>query len=151
MTHHETSAWQRIRTLFRVFGPYVRPYRRQVGVAYVARGISVAAAALRPWPLKYILGSVILGKSSLGPRWLVAGLCLGMVVIAIVESTAGYFQKLYFARVGHSTTTDVLQETYTHLQTLPRGERKAGSGDLLLRLTSDVKTIRDIVVEHLQK
>jgi ATP-binding cassette subfamily B protein len=51
--------------------------------------------------------------------------------------------------VGHSTTTDVLEQTFTHLQTLPRGER--ASGDLIFRLTSDVKTMRDLLAEHQQK
>src|SRR6185436_17715847 len=82
---------------------------------------------------------------------LVAMLCLLLVVLVIVESTAGYFQKLLFARVGHSATTDVLERTFTHLQTLPRSERVSNSGDLIVRLTSDVKTVRDLLVEHLQK
>jgi ATP-binding cassette, subfamily B, bacterial len=76
-------------------------------------------------------------------------LCTALVVIVLIESTAGYFQKLLFARVGHSATTDVLEQTFTHLQTLPRGER--ASGDVIYRLTSDIKTMRDLLAEHQQK
>jgi ABC-type multidrug transport system fused ATPase/permease subunit len=76
-------------------------------------------------------------------------LCGALVVIVLVESTAGYFQKVLFSRVGHSTTTDVLEQTFTHLQTLPRGEKT--SGDLIVRLTSDIKTTRDLLVEHQQR
>jgi ATP-binding cassette, subfamily B, bacterial len=111
--------------------------------------ISVGATALRPWPLKYLLDSVILRKTSADPHWLVVLLCAALVVIVLIESTAGYFQKLLFARIGHSATTDVLEQTFTHLQTLPRGER--ASGDLIFRLTSDVKTMRDLLAEHQQK
>ena len=156
-SHPRATAWRRLRTLYRVFGPYAVPYRRQIILAYGALAFSVCAAALRPWPLKYILDSVILRKGttnwidSVDPYWAVFGLCTALVLLVIVESTAGYFQKLWFARVGHGAMTNVLEETFTHLQTLPRGERSSHSGDLIVRLTSDVKTIRDLLVEHLQK
>jgi ABC-type multidrug transport system fused ATPase/permease subunit len=127
----------------------VGPYRRQIALAYLALGVSVSATALRPWPLKYLLDSVILQKTSSDPRWLVLLLCTALVVIVLIESTAGYFQKLLFARVGHSATTDVLEQTFMHLQTLPRGER--ASGDLIFRLTSDIKTMRDLLADHQQK
>jgi ATP-binding cassette subfamily B protein len=144
------TATTRIRTIYRVFGPYVHPYTRRLLAAYGALAVSVAAAALRPWPLKYILDEVILGNTA-NPYLLTFLLCLLLVAIVLVESTAGYFQKLWFARVGHSATTDVLERTFTHLQTLPRGQRSTRSGDLIVRLTSDVKTIRDLLVEHQQK
>jgi ATP-binding cassette, subfamily B, bacterial len=161
----EAPAWERIRKLYRVFGPYARPYRKQILLAYVALAGSVGAAAMRPWPLKFILDGVILRKRSLeetvpffpgnldnwDPHWLIFLFCALLVAIALIESTAGYFQKLLFARVGHSATTDVLEHTFTHLQTLPRGGRESGSGDLIVRLTSDVKTMRDLLVEHVQK
>ena len=125
------------------------PYRRQIVLAYVALGVSVASTALRPWPLKFLLDNVILGKTSWDPRWMVVLLCAALVVIVLIESTSGYFQKVLFSRVGHSTTTDVLEQTFTHLQTLPRGEKT--SGDLIVRLTSDIKTTRDLLVEHQQR
>jgi ABC-type multidrug transport system fused ATPase/permease subunit len=161
----EASAWKRVRTLYRVFGPYVTPYRREIALAYVALGISVGSAALRPWPLKYILDNVILRKhtlheslpwlpvwiDSISPYWVVFALCASLVAIVLIESTAGYVQKLLFARVGHSATNDVLERTFTHLHTLPKAERLPRSGDLIFRLTTDVKTMRDLLVEHLQK
>src|SRR5262245_29656772 len=108
----DVSAPQRIRALYQVFGPYIRPYIRRIGLAYVALGISVGAAALRPWPLKYLLDGVILHKATwrwieaADPHWVVLALCAALVVVVIIESTAGYFQKLLFAQVGHSATTD---------------------------------------------
>jgi ATP-binding cassette, subfamily B, bacterial len=154
---NEISSLKRIRNLYRVFGPYIRPYTRPIVFAYIALGISVAAAALRPWPLKYLLDGVILHKTSLpwmpsaDPHWIVLALCVSLVVIVIGESTAGYFQKVWFAQVGHSATTDVLEQTFTHLQTLPKSARSSGSGDMIVRLTTDVKTMRDLLVEYQQK
>ena len=159
----ERPALDRIRKLYRVFGPYVSLYRREIVAAYASLAVATAASALRPWPLKFILDSVILRKrpihesvpwlppqvDSLDPQILILSLCAALVVIVVIESTAGYFQKLLFARVGHSAANDVLEHTFTHLQTLPKGA--ARSGDVIVRLTSDVKTMRDLLVEHLQK
>ncbi len=153
----DISSLRRIRNLYRVIGSYIRPYTRRILLAYIALAISVGAAALRPWPLKFLLDGVILQKTKLpwigdaDPRWIVLVLCASLIVIVICESTAGYFQKMWFAQVGHSATTDVLEETFTHLQTLPRSARSAGSGDMIVRLTTDVKTMRDLLVEYQQK
>src|SRR3954462_2164376 len=122
MTANEPRALDRIRTMYSVFGPYTRRYRNQIVLAYAALGISVAAAALRPWPLKYVLDSIILKKTTANPYMALFALCTGLVVLVAIESTAGYFQKLLFARVGHGVTTDVLEQTFTHLQTLPRAD-----------------------------
>jgi ABC-type multidrug transport system fused ATPase/permease subunit len=120
----------------------------------------------RPWPLKLVLDSVILRKYTitealpLAPpafeAWsrheLLAALCAALVGIALLEALFGYFQKILFAAVGQSATTDVLEHTFTHIQTLPRwGTEGARTGDLIVRLTSDIKTMRDLLVNHVQK
>jgi ATP-binding cassette subfamily B protein len=153
----EIPASQRVVHLYRVFGPYIRPYVRTILLAYGALLLSVGAAALRPWPLKYLLDGVILHKTrvpwieSLDPHWGVLILSAALIVIAFAESTASYFQKLWFAQVGHSATTDVLEQTFTHLQTLPRPAESPRPGDLIVRLTADVKTMRDLLVEYQQR
>jgi ATP-binding cassette subfamily B protein len=121
---------------------------------------------LRPWPLKLVLDSVILQKKTVSesvpllPVWLdslergtlLTVLCISLVVIVALESLFGYLQKLFFAAVGQSAATDVLEHVYTHIQTLPRGAGIGGRmGDVIVRLTSDVKTLRDLLVEHVQK
>ena len=157
MKPERKSAFKRLRKTYRVFGPYLGPYKRKIALAYVALGVGVLATLARPWPLKLILDGVLLRKMpvpAIGewePQWIVLALCGALVAIVAIESTAGYFQKLLFARVGHSATTDVLEHTFTHLQTLPRGAAGARSGDVIVRLTSDVKTMRDLLVEHVQK
>jgi ABC-type multidrug transport system fused ATPase/permease subunit len=156
----------RIRTLYRVFGPYLRPYRGRILLGYLALGLSVAMTLARPWPLKLVLDAIILEKRSISesvpllPAWLdsldpytlLTILCVALVVIVVLESTFGYLQKLVFAHVGQSATTDVLEDVYTHLQTLPRGFGSAPrTGDVIMRLTADIKRMRDLLVEHIQK
>jgi ABC-type multidrug transport system fused ATPase/permease subunit len=159
------SAPERIRTLYRVFGPYLKPYRWQIATAYFALGCSVLMTLLRPWPLKLILDSVILEKSSIHEAvpvlpsfvdsWekhlLLTLLCISLVVIVLIESLFGYAQKVRFSSVGHSATTDVLEHAFTHLQMLPRTAGNTRTGDVIVRLTTDVKTLRDLLVNHVQK
>ncbi len=162
---NQQEAALRVRKLYRVFGPFLRPYRGQITFAYLALGATVGMALLRPWPLKLILDSIILRKRPLptfgllpadinnwDPTLLLTILCGSLVLIVVLESAFGYGQKLLFASVGQSTTTDVLEHVYTHLQTLPRGEMKdTRRGDVIVRLTSDIKRLRDLLVEHVQK
>jgi ABC-type multidrug transport system fused ATPase/permease subunit len=162
----EQGASSRIKRLYRVFGPYLRPYRARIALAYVNLGLSIAMMLLRPWPLKLVLDGVILDKRRLSesvpfvPPWvdgldpylLVTLLSASLVVIVLLESAFGYLQKLTFAYVGQSATTDVLESVYTHLQTLPRGLGSGvRSGDVIVRLTSDIKRLRDLLVDHIQK
>ena len=157
---------QRIKTLYRVFGPYLKPYRGKIALAYVALGASILMTLAKPWPLKLVLDSVLLGKRKIsetipmlpsavdgwGPYELLAALCIALVAIALLEALFGFFQKVLFSDVGQSATADVLEHVFTHLQTLPQswGEG-ARTGDLIVRLTSDIKTMRDLLVNHVQK
>jgi ATP-binding cassette, subfamily B, bacterial len=157
---------ERVRTLYRVFGPYLKPYRRDMVLAYVALGATVGMSLLRPWPLKLVLDSVLLSKRKISetvplipnsidawdPMWLLTLLCGALVLISALEGGFSYLQKYWFSAVGQSAATDVQEHVHTHLQTLPRGAGlEARTGDVVVRLTSDIKTLRDLLVEHVQK
>lgn len=165
MTQGSASAASRIRSVYRAFGPFLLPYRGKSALAYVALAASVGMTLLRPWPLKLILDSVILDKQSLSQaipflpsvvnsfdkHLLLTILCLSLVCIVVLESVFGFWQKVLFSLVGQSATTDVLEHVFTHLQTLPRSSGESRTGDVIVRLTSDVKTVRDLLVNHVQK
>jgi ABC-type multidrug transport system fused ATPase/permease subunit len=155
----------RLRTMYRVFGPWLIPYRGRILGAYVALTASVLMALARPWPLKLILDSVLLDRTSISDvvplvpdqvdSWakpvLLSLLAASLVLIVIVESTFGYLQKVWFSSVGHSATTDVMEHVFTHLQMLPKGSANTRTGDVILRLTSDIKTLRDLLVNYVQR
>jgi ABC-type multidrug transport system fused ATPase/permease subunit len=134
--------------------------------AFAALGASVGMTLLRPWPIKLVLDVVLLKNQTLHETlpWLpqavdawrsevtLSTLCVALIAIVMLESLFGYAQKIHFAAVGQSSTTDVLEHVFTHLQTLPRsGTKDTRTGDVILRLTSDVKTLRDLLVYHQQK
>jgi ATP-binding cassette subfamily B protein len=162
----DASTKGRIRAVYRFFGPFLKPYLGRIILAYSALAAVTAATLLRPWPLKLILDCVILEGRTLTESlpfippvvdtWdrytLLTALSIALVVIVLLESIFGYAQKVLFAEIGQSATTDVLEHTFTHLQTLPRSEGKeARTGDVIYRLTSDMKTLRDLLVNHVQR
>jgi ATP-binding cassette, subfamily B, bacterial len=165
MSEANKSAAIRLTAFYRVFGPFLKPYRIKGLLAYAALAASVGMTLLKPWPLKLILDSVILEKKTIAEAlplippfidsWdkqlLLTLLCVSLVCIVVLESLFGYWQKILFSLVGQSATTDVLEHVFTHLQTLPKTSGESRSGDVLVRLTSDIKTVRDLLVNHVQK
>ena len=155
----------RVQQFYRAFGPFLKPYRWQIMGAYVALLATVGMTLLRPWPLKLVLDSVILDKRPLSeilpwaPAWISAAdkhllltlLCVALVAIVLLESFFSYWQKVSFSAVGQSATTDILEHVFTHVQTLPKADGERRTGDVILRLTSDVKTLRDLLVNHVQQ
>jgi ABC-type multidrug transport system fused ATPase/permease subunit len=156
---------QRVRQFYKAFGPFLKPYKWQIASAYGALIATVCMTLLRPWPLKLILDSVILDKRSLSDTlpWLPSAissvdktllltlLCVSLVTIVLLESLFSYWQKISFSAVGQSATTDILEHVFTHVQTLPKSTGDRRTGDVILRLTSDVKTLRDLLVNHVQQ
>jgi ATP-binding cassette, subfamily B, bacterial len=165
MTASKRSALHRLSAVYRVFGSFVKPYKAQAALAYAALAATVGMTLLKPWPLKLVLDSVILEKKSLTDAlpllpsvvdaWdkhlVLTVLCIALVCIVVLESFFGYWQKILFSLVGQSATTDVLEHVFMHMQTLPKTAGETRTGDVIVRLTSDVKTLRDLLVNHVQK
>ena len=159
------TASARIRQLYHAFGPFLKPYKWRIAGAYVALLATVGMTLLRPWPLKLVLDVVLLENrtmadilpwapgvlDTLAKPMLLTILCSSLVVIVLFESLFSYAQKISFSAVGQSSTTDILEHVFTHVQTLPRSAGDQRTGDVILRLTSDVKTLRDLLVNHVQQ
>src|SRR5687767_12318871 len=107
------TATIRMRQFYRAFGPFLKPYRWQIGGAYAALIATVAMTLLRPWPLKLVLDVVLLGKreltdvlpwlpdalGSIDKILLLTLLCVSLVVIVLLESLFSYWQKISFSAV----------------------------------------------------
>lgn len=138
--------------------PYVRRHKRRLGLA-LAFGLGyTAVGVLEPWPLKLILDNVLLDRplpDFLAPLLGGAGstitllnlLIAAIVLFAIVRGLFYYYQKLLASRVGQQATADLRLDLYSHLQALSfTFHDRRRTGDLLARLTSDVRYLRDIFI-----
>ena len=133
----------------------VRPYRGLLAVAFVAMAVESAATLWEPWPLKLIVDNVLGGKPL--PPWLANWAFLGTApldvlnaaVVALLAITAlgavgSYVQKYLSTAVGQHITQDLRQSLYQHVQglSLPFFETRR-TGDLIVRMTSDVDAAQD--------
>jgi len=133
----------------------VRPYGALLAAAFVAMVIESAAGLWEPWPLKLIVDNVI-GAKPLSPalaRWAVFGTSpldllnaavLALLAFAALGAAASYAQKYLSTAVGQHVMHDLRHTLYHHVHrmSLPFFEKRR-TGDLVVRLTSDVDAAQD--------
>src|SRR5258706_2899412 len=140
------------------FWPQVRKHRALIIGSIAALFAEVVLRLLEPWPLKFLFDNVIgtsrgkhswippeleaLGRNSL--TLLAAG---GLVLVGGLRALASYWSTVGFAKLGNRVLTHVRTRLYRHIQYLSLSfHTKAQTGDLVVRLISDVGVLQDVVV-----
>jgi ATP-binding cassette subfamily B protein len=140
-------------------GRLLRPHWKTLSIAFVAILAESAADILQPWPLKVIMDDVV-GPKSL-PAWLAASVggspegqrlaalnfaAAAVLLIAAVGAVSTYAEKYLTTTVGQRVSHDLRLTLYHHIQRLSLSyyERRR-TGDLLVRMTSDVDAVQDFV------
>jgi ABC-type multidrug transport system fused ATPase/permease subunit len=139
--------------------PLVQRRKAQLLIAF-ACGLGYALIGLlEPWLLKLILDNVVLGKPL--PRFLqplfddpaalrlqlLNVLVIVLVLVAAVRGVFYYYQQLLSARVGQQTAANLRLALYSHLQRLSLSfHTRRRTGDILTRLTNDIRQLRDIFI-----
>jgi subfamily B ATP-binding cassette protein MsbA len=136
-------------------GHLLRPYMPQLGVAFLAILLQGAAELAEPWPLKVIFDYVLGSKTP--PRWLGGWLtgqsltilnvaALSVVVIAVVSAISSYWEKYLSTTVGKRVGFDLRHRLYHHVQRLSLSFYEGRqTGDMVVRLTSDIDAVEDFV------
>ncbi|MHB8494035.1 MAG: ABC transporter ATP-binding protein [Casimicrobiaceae bacterium] len=138
---------------------YLRPYT----TALTAAGLSMAARAavllLVPWPLKFIVDSVIFHKPL--PHWLSGllpdpyhhGLALlntlgiAMLVLGLADTALSYWGNSLLLRTGQHAIFSIRRDLFAHMQRLSLSfHRRQKSGDIMARLGGDIQTLQNFVV-----
>ena len=140
------------------FWPQVRKYRGLIIGSMTALFAEVVLRLLEPWPLKFLFDNVIgtsRGKhawippevEALGPNKLILLAAVGFVVISGLRALASYWNTIGFAKLGNRVLTQVRTRLYRHIQYLSLSfHTKAQTGDLVVRVISDVGMLQDVVV-----
>jgi ATP-binding cassette subfamily B protein len=147
-----------LRRILKRFAPYIRKQRLLVAGSLVALIAEVCLRTLEPWPLKFIVDHLLDAKSGhrfhslafvdeLPPSTLLPLAAVTVVVITGLRCLADYANTIGFALVGNRVLTKVRAELYRHLQGLSLSfHTKARSGDLIIRVMSDVNMLKDVAV-----
>src|SRR5262245_52617590 len=139
--------------------PYVR---RRSGRLVLSLGFGLGYTVfglMEPWVMKLLFDNVLLHRplpsflapivkgSPDGRMRLLGVLTVGIVVLAVLRGLFYYYQKLLATRVGQEVSADLRLDLYRHLQSLSFSfHARRRTGDMLARLTSDIKLLRDIFI-----
>ncbi len=143
----------------RRFARYVRPYWRSLLIAFTATIGAVAMKVAAPWPIKLVFDVVLfdgMADTSLG-RWFnqhapeptsaLAVICAAIIFIALAEAGFAYFRDVLLAKTGQNVVGKIREALFRHLQKLsPDVFETHRAGDLLMRLTGDIKMLRQMMV-----
>ncbi len=157
--HRRWRQWKQWTEMAARLAPFVRRRRRTLALAMACGAGYTLVGLSQPWALKLILDSVILGHPLpgflvpvLGPAagsrlQLLNALVLAIVFLALAKGLFYYYQRLLAARVGQRAVADLRMELYDHLQHLcSRFHDRRRTGDLINRLTGDIRFLRDIFI-----
>ena len=157
-------AHEKLPSLWRIskyFWPHLRSQRGLIASSMVALFAEVGLRLLEPWPLKVIFDRVI-SPARTKRQWLPSGLAdadpmtlLGLaagavLIITGLRALASYWQTIGFAQLGNRVLRRVREQLYRHVQYLSLSfHSTAKTGDLVVRVISDVGMLQDVAVTAL--
>src|SRR5215471_12809464 len=140
------------------FWPQTRKHRWLVAGSIVALLLEVAFRLLEPWPLKVVFDRVINKMHGahgykvsffdiFEPLSLLAIMATLTVALTGLRALAGYWTTVGFAKIGNRVLRQVRAQLYRHIQYLSLSfHTRARTGDLVVRVISDVGLLQDVVV-----
>ncbi len=145
--------------LYKAFGRYYKKHWKMLALAYSGLLLTVLIALVMPWPLKLILDFVILKhplphRAAFLTEWfgndvqtLLVVLVLAFILFRLVDSFVSYLHKVGMLSVGEMIVTDAREHIFGHLQRLSLSfHESARTGDLVYRMTSDIRDLKDVLV-----
>lgn len=148
---------RRFTDILRHFWPALRRERLLMGGSFLALLASIVFQLLEPWPLKLVLDHIIASPNAhhrtpeildkLSSTQLLTLAAVGLVIVVALRSMCDYFNSIGFAIIGNRVVSSIRADLYRHLQSLSLSfHTQARAGDLLVRLTGDIKLLRDVAV-----
>src|ERR1700747_951094 len=137
----------------------IRPYWKQLALAFVAVFGETFSDVLEPWPIKIVIDNILQSKKL--PVWLngfvsgtfgqnklaILNFAVAAVAgIAVVGAISSYLEKYLTTSVSQWVTHDLRRTLYNHIQRLSLAEHdRARTGDLISRVTSDIGAVQDFI------
>jgi ATP-binding cassette subfamily B protein len=148
------SLWR----VLRHFWPQTRKHRWLIAGSWTALLLEVAFRLLEPWPLKVVFDRVMNKMHGthayrvsffdiFDPITLLTIMSILTVLLTAFRALAGYWTTVGFAKIGNRVLSRVRLQLYRHVQYLSLSfHTKARTGDLVIRVISDVGLLQDVVV-----
>ena len=128
---------------------FVLPHWRAIVLALVLMLGQAAMELLKPWPLKLTFDAILKrGDLAATTLYLLVGVCTLVVAIAVLEGLLGYLAAYCLNRAGRTVVVDLRAVLFDHIQRVSlQFHNHRSAGDLMTRVTSDVKALRDAMTE----
>jgi len=151
---HLPGLWR----VLRHFWPQTRKHRWLILGSCTALLLEVGFRLLEPWPLKVVFDRVINKMHGahgykvsffdiFEPLTLLAIMATLTVALTGLRALAGYWTTVGFAKIGNRVLRQVRAQLYRHVQYLSLSfHTRARTGDLVVRVISDVGLLQDVVV-----
>jgi ATP-binding cassette subfamily B protein len=144
-----------LRRTFTHLWPYLRRERRLAVVGCAALVTQIFLRLLEPWPLKFVVDRVLApaqpgsgagsALSSVPVEVVLAASAIAVVGVTAFRALSAYASSVSFAVAGHRVMAEVRAHVYRHLQALSlKFHSRSRSGDLTLRVMSDVGVVADV-------
>ncbi len=140
------------------FWPQTRKHGWLITGSTCALLLEVGFRLLEPWPLKVVFDRVINHMHGghgykvsffdiFEPLTLLTAMAVLTVSLTALRALSGYWTTVGFAKIGNRVLAQVRAQLYRHLQFLSLSfHTKARTGDLVVRVISDVGLLQDVVV-----
>lgn len=149
-----------LRRLFRRMGPHLRMHRRKLALGFLAMIGVALAEIMRPWPIKIVFDGILIPQANPDPvtAWLtsifgtgdglLAASAVAILFIALLGGAMGFTQAYLIAAVGQKVVAQIRLDLYRHVHRLSHSfHDTASSGDIIARLTGDVRMMRDLLID----
>ena len=148
--------------IVRAFAPDVRRQRSRL-VGGMAFGLVYALTRVaEPWPLKVVFDQVLFHKHAHGAWFrpfaifgtsayeILAASALILVVAGVVRGFSYYYEDYLLSSAAQEIVYRVRARLYRHLHQLPvTFHQRRRTGDTMMRLTSDIAVLRDMLVDSI--
>ncbi|HET6847301.1 MAG TPA: ABC transporter transmembrane domain-containing protein [Gaiellales bacterium] len=152
--------WTQWRVILSYFRRDIRKRRGTLVGGACFGALYAAARVAEPWPIKVVFDQVLYHKPAQGwwvPLFtpfgtqptdilLAAGLLLGLA--GLVRGISYYYEDFLLSKAAQEIVYSIRSRLYRHLHRLPISfHQQRRTGDTLVRLSSDIILLRDIVVD----
>ncbi len=143
----------------RRFLAYLYPQRRSVALASAALVLQAITVLAAPWPLKFVIDSVLLQHAL--PHWLrhvapdpvrhriqlLEVLTIAAIALNVANAGLNYFGTRSLLRAGQRAILALRLDVFAPIQRLSLDfHRRRKAGELMTRLGGDIQTLQEFVV-----
>src|SRR5438132_7331066 len=145
---------------FRLFAPDVRKQRRRLVGGMLFGLVYALTRVAEPWPLKVVFDQVLFHKHAHGAWFrlftifgstsyeILAASAVLLVAAGLVRGVSYYYEDFLLSSAAQEIVYRIRARLYRHLHRLPVAfHQRRRTGDTLVRLTSDIVVLRDMLVD----